>query len=340
MLPSTGDREDGVSPDGRLSRKGGSVWLRVGLPITILAAGFALALGLSQALSRFARDRAVETVLDSTAPAPDAAVAALPQPESGAPLRLALAPVLSPESSLLRYQRLADYIAGRLGRQGRLLIQSGYAQTNELLREGRCDVALVCTYAFLRVRDAYGVQALVVPRVHGKTTYRSILIIAADNPAESLLDLAGRRFATADEMSTSGWLYPAVWLKERGRDPARFFSEVEVVGAHDLAVKAVAYGDADCAAVHSLVYEQMPRDVLERTRVLDESQEFGMPPFVVPANVPPEDRERLLDAFLTLDQTVTGREILVTLDIERFERPAPDLYRDVEDLVRRWEGTR
>jgi len=329
-----------LMPDEAESRGHSSIGLRVGLPVLVLVAGFVMALLLTGLMSRVARDRAIENIVEEQPAEAVPGNAPGARALAGPPLRFAVAPVLSPESSLLRYQRLADHVAAGMGRHGQLLLQSSYVQTNELLREGRCDLALICTYAFLRARNEFAVRALAVPRVKGKITYHSVIITSADSRATSLLDLEGKRFVTADEMSTTGWLYPAVWLRERARDPGSFFASVRTTGSHDLAVKAVAFGDADCAAVHSLVYEQMPQDVRQRTRVLSQSQEFGMPPVVVPPSASATEVEHLREEFLTLHESVAGREILASLDIERFVVPPPELYRDVEELVRRFEETR
>ena len=82
-------------------------------------------------------------------------------------LRVAVAPVLSPEESLKVYEDFVDYLGAKLGRQAVFLQRSNYAETNDLVRFGLCDLALVCTYSFVRGERDFGMEALVVPVVGG-----------------------------------------------------------------------------------------------------------------------------------------------------------------------------
>jgi hypothetical protein len=59
----------------------------------------------------------------------------------------------------------------------------------------------------------FGMEALVVPVIGGATTYHSLILVPRSSGAASILDLRGRRLASADNMSNSGWLCPAVWLQ-------------------------------------------------------------------------------------------------------------------------------
>ncbi|MBI3911913.1 MAG: PhnD/SsuA/transferrin family substrate-binding protein [Armatimonadetes bacterium] len=58
-------------------------------------------------------------------------------------LRVAVAPVISPKETLASYSDLVDYLGKRLGRPSVLLQGSSYAEVNELVRYGKCDLAFV-----------------------------------------------------------------------------------------------------------------------------------------------------------------------------------------------------
>ncbi len=117
----------------------------------VLTAGIALVLLTTDYLSDLARQRALATILGEAGieriihPAPESPGSAQP-----APLRFAVAPVISPEASLLLYDGLARYLGEEVGQPAEILLQADYARTNELLKDGGCDVALICTYAFIR----------------------------------------------------------------------------------------------------------------------------------------------------------------------------------------------
>jgi phosphonate transport system substrate-binding protein len=58
-------------------------------------------------------------------------------------LRVAVAPVISPRETLKSYSDLVAYLGKRLGRPAELIQGSSYAEINELIRYGNCDVAFV-----------------------------------------------------------------------------------------------------------------------------------------------------------------------------------------------------
>jgi phosphonate transport system substrate-binding protein len=256
------------------------------------------------------------------------------------PFRFAVAPIVAPEMSLVMYHDLARYLGRRLGRDGRLVLFDNYAAVNAAIRRGECDLAFICTYAYVTgARDGY-LELAVGPVIHGETTYHSWIIVPAASEARSLADLRGRRFASADLLSTSGWLYPASRLIEMGEDPTRFFGEHLVTRSHDRSIVAVADGHADGAAVDHLVFLQMPESVRSRLRVIEKSPAFGIPPFVFPLSLPAADRARVRDLLLEMDRHPEGRAVLREIGIDRFETIRPELYDPIRKSALAWEARR
>jgi len=261
-------------------------------------------------------------------------------PRTQSPLRIAVAPVFSPETSLLMYRDFVDYLAGRLGMKGEMILRASYSEINEVLRSQQCDAAIVCTYPYVRARRDFGARLLATPEIHGSPTYRSLVIVSAGSDAGSLAGLKGKRFASADVLSTSGWLFPALWLWERGEDPDRFFGEHIITGSHDRSVLAVASGQADGAAVHSVVYDRMPVVAKEATRVVQSSPLFAAPPIVVHPGISERLFKRMQAVLLSAHEDEEGRNVLGVLGVDRFLMPDPEAYADVERLVTRWEDGR
>ncbi|RME53839.1 MAG: hypothetical protein D6790_17350, partial [Caldilineae bacterium] len=106
-------------------------------------------------------------------------------------LRVAVAPVYSPQTSLELYQELVNYLGRQVGRPAEMIQGKTYNEINDLIRSGEAGVAIVCTNAYLEGREAFGLEALVVPQIRGETVYYSYLIVPADSPAQSLADLRG-----------------------------------------------------------------------------------------------------------------------------------------------------
>ena len=57
----------------------------------------------------------------------------------------------------------------KLGMKPTAIYRPTYSETNDLVRYQQCDIAIVCTYPFIRGEKEFGMQALVVPQVNGET---------------------------------------------------------------------------------------------------------------------------------------------------------------------------
>ena len=255
--------------------------------------------------------------------------------------RVAIAPIFSPEKSLEMYQGFIDYMAGKLGRKPVSLYRPTYSQTNDLVRYQRCDLAVVCTYPFIRGEREFGMQALAVPRIKGKTTYRSLILIPQSSSVTSLLDLRGKRFGSADIVSTTGWLFPAMTLMECGEDPNHFFGEHVITGSHDRSIQAVVDGFVDGAGVHGIVYDQMIAEdpsISKKVKILVKSPPFGIPPVVVHPDMDKNLRNEVLSVLLNMHNDDRGRLILEKLQIERFVIPEKGLFDNLRQAVSKLEG--
>ena len=216
--------------------------------------------------------------------------------------------------------------------------RSTYMEVNDLLQAGMSDAAFVCTYAYIRGRRSFGMELLVVPVVAGKTTYQSYVIVPLRTVYSSLLELQNKRFASADLTSTSGWLFPALWLIENGKAPLEFFSDHIISGSHDKSIMLVVQGYAAGAAVDSIVYEQMPDAVKNKTKIILRSPEYGMPPFVVHPALGKKLKGELQGAFLSVHLDNNGKKALDNLHIERFVIPQPGYYKNVAEMAEKWES--
>lgn len=250
------------------------------------------------------------------------------------PLRIAIAPVISPRESFGLYRPLLEYISRQLGRPVDFLQRRTYSEVNELIRHGRADVAFVCDYAYVEGERDFGMQILVVPVVMGRRTYHSYIIVPKESGARSLFDLKWKSFAFSDPLSSSGWLFPTHLLRQIGEMPETFFRRHVFTYSHDNTVKAVAQRLVDGGAVDSLVYEYMlikDPTYKEKTKVIQRSPPWGNPPVVVHPRIDPALREELRRIFLTMHESEEGRWVLAPLMIDRFIPPTDRAY----DPVRR-----
>ncbi len=253
------------------------------------------------------------------------------------PLRVAVAAVISPKGTVESYQPLLDYLARALGRPVELVQRRTYAEVNDLIEAGAVDVGFVCTSAYVEGHDTFGMELLAAPVVNGAPIYYSVLVIPVSSPAKSMADLRGKVFAYTDPMSTSGRMYPASMVADLGVRPEQFFGRTFFTYGHDDAIRAVAGGLADGAAVDSLVYDfAIARDpvMARKIKVIHRSPAMGIPPVVVSPRVSPQLKARLQEALLEMGEA-GGQAALSAIGVERFVPIDDHGYDSVRALIAR-----
>ncbi len=120
-----------------------------------------------------------------------------------------------------------------------------------------------------------------------------------------------------------------------GESPETFFQRVLFTYSHDDAIRAVASGVADGAAVDNLVYEfalAREPELEGQVKVIDRSEPFAVPPVVAGPSLRPQVRAELEDLLLRMHEDPTGRQVLAVVGIDRFETIADEAYDSVRAL--------
>jgi phosphonate transport system substrate-binding protein len=229
--------------------------------------------------------------------------------------------MITPQAGYGYYRQLIDYLSGRLGRKIDPIDPGNYAETNRLLQTGEADFAFVCGGPYVSGHERFGLELLVAPVVNGKTVYYSYLIVPAESTTLHLSDLRGKSFAFTDPQSNSGKLVPTALLARLGQTPEQFFSSITYTYGHDRSIQAVADNIVDGAAVDSLIWEYIAATqpaLTAKTRIIERSEPFGIPPVVTSPHLSPELRKVLQQALLTIHEDAHGLKILKGMNIERF----------------------
>ena len=262
----------------------------------------------------------------------------LPTPEGyeAVPLRVAVAAVISPKGTVESYSPFLSYLEEKLHRPIELVQRRTYLEVNDLIEHGEVDFAFVCTSAYIQGHDLFGMELLVAPQVGGETTYNSYLIVPTSSNAQSMKDLSGKVFAFTDPISLSGRIYPTYLLQQLGFTPEEFFARTFYTYSHDEAIRAVASGVADGAAVDSLVYDYaMARNpsLAEKVKVIHRSPDFGIPPVVVSPFIRPQVKAELQSLLIEMANDPTARDALASIGVERFVLIDDSAYDSVRTLA-------
>lgn len=262
----------------------------------------------------------------------------LPAPagHDAVPLRVAVAAVISPKGTVQSYAPLLLYLEEKLNRPVELIQRKTYMEVNDLIEHGEVDAAFVCTSAYIQGHDSFGMELLVAPQVDDKTTYNSFLIVPASSDALDMRDLRGKVFAFTDPISLSGRVYPTYLVHELGFTPEEYFARTFFTYSHDEAIRAVASGVADGAAVDSLVYEfAIARDpsLKDKTRIIHRSPDFGIPPVVVSPFTRPQVKMDLQSLLLEMSNDPAAKDALASIGVDSFVLIDDNAYDGVREML-------
>ena len=172
-------------------------------------------------------------------------------------------------------------------------------------------------------------------------SYRSLILLRADDDAASLADLAGRRAAANAPDSQSGFSAFRHSIAPFARE-GRFFSEVTWSGAHLASIDLLREGAADVCSVDCVTYHLLRRCLparLEGLRILARSAPAPGLPYITAGAADDDRLARLRDALFAAfadPDLAAAREALMLKGVEVLALEAYDrimeLERDAEAL--------
>ena len=251
----------------------------------------------------------------------------------------------------LEERRLEDHACFKaqaeqaLGVPVKLFASRDYSGVTEGLLAGRLDAAGLgaAGYAGIFLHDPGAVEPIAtLEQEDGALGYRSVLLVRADSPYQTLDDLRGRTLMFTERLSASGFLIPYYELSEQGYNPDRFFGRLGFSGGHPQAVAAVLDGHADAGVTwtsgngdHATGYSRgnlrrmVERGALDMSdvRILWTSELIPAGPQVVRKDLPEEAKEIYRDVLLDLaDRDQRCFEGMVGRDAVDFEPISHDHY--------------
>lgn len=252
-----------------------------------------------------------------------------------APVRIGLTPVFLDDQAAF-IEKWRTFLQSRLSRPVTFVQRGSYREIVDLLRDGKLEFAWLCGYPYVRARNQ--LRLVAVPLYRGEPLYHSYLIVpASDTKSRSLADLEGKIFAFSDPDSNSGHLYPEYLLARQGMQPASFFAKGFFTWSHRKVVEAVASGLAQGGAVDGYVWDTLSRthpELTARTRIVNESPQFGFPPIVASRAVPKRDIAALQQVLFGMVHDTEGTYLLDQLNLGGFVYGDDSLYDSIADMSR------
>ncbi|WP_400589729.1 phosphate/phosphite/phosphonate ABC transporter substrate-binding protein [Pseudomonas aeruginosa] len=194
--------------------------------------------------------------------------------------------------------------------------------------------AQACGYPYMtRLRDQLSLLAAPVYTLPGSEgiEHCSFLVVSAADMRSALLDYRGQPVALNAMDSNSGMnllRHAVAPLSEAGR----FFSSVQLTGAHLQSLAAVASGRAAITAIDSVTYGYLARHsptLIEGLRVLCKTASSPVLPLIIRKSLAPEERNTLVT---TLNRVLAIRDdIAETLALQGFVPVVEQDYQVVLD---------
>lgn len=288
-------------------------------------------------------------------------------------LVLGLVPALEAEALVDNLEPLTEHLEQALGVPVRSFVPQDYTGLVEALGSGRADIGMLPPFAAMLGQRRYDIESILISVRKGETGYRSQWFTNDPSVCETEIEYVERicearvtgrenvvrKFAQCqgsletmrdesvafvDPNSTSGFLFPAVQLRDIGIDHQRDLNSL-FVGGHDAAVLAVYGGDTRFGVSYddarNMICGQYP-DIGEKVIVFDYAPMLPNDGVQVRPGLPADLRQAIIDAFMDLADSQAHlpddeKVLWVLYEIDGFKETPEGIYdpvRDAYELMR------
>ena len=132
------------------------------------------------------REEPKKISLESTRPAAEA-----PQPDAK-PVRIAVGGMITPKEGMGYYRDFLRYIQEKIGTKVEYVDREGYAEINEMLKNGQLEAAFVCSGPYVDGHEQFGLELLAAPQAYGAPVYYSYIIVPKESAVRIVRRTAGQ----------------------------------------------------------------------------------------------------------------------------------------------------
>lgn len=237
-------------------------------------------------------------------------------------LKIALIPSEDSRAMIKQSEALIANLSDQLGVEVEGFVATDYNGVIEALRAGHVDIAYLGPFSYVKAAEIADVEAFVVAETAkaGDVAYHSQIIAPASaTDINTLKDLKDKNFAFVSPTSTSGYVFPYVGLKSEGIEPRQYFSNVVYTGAHDANILAVKHGRVDAATVADRILNSaVEKGIIgkDEYKVIWSSEAIPESPMVWRNDMPEEDKAKIKQAFLSMNDVQFGDQGIVNRYVE------------------------
>jgi phosphonate transport system substrate-binding protein len=278
----------------------------------------------------------------------------------GNPIKLHFVPSVDAKVIENNSKAFKDYLEKTTGYKFEVTIPQSYVAVVEAFGTKRADIAAMNSAGYLLANEKYGAEARMTVIRHGFATYSAMFVAKKDGPIKKIEDLAGKKVAFVDPISTSGYILPLKMLKDKKIEP----KETVFALKHDNVISMVYQGQVDGGAAffsppskddkgveviedaRRLVKTQYP-DVEEKVAIIGMSDDIPNDPFIFRKDMPEEMKTKIIDAMMKFVETedgkaafkaiygVTGLKIATDADYNPMREMLKTVGKSAEDIMKK-----
>lgn len=205
-----------------------------------------------------------------------------------------------------RFSPLIDHLRTQLNHPIEARSATEYIGVITAMQNRQLEFAYFGPKSYVEANIMAGAEAIVRELdVNGNPGYRGLIVVHRDSPFQSLSELQDTKFGLVATNSTSGYLVPAVGIREAtGKMPDAFFGNIVWTGTHGNAIHAVIQRQLDGAATNDLDLQAMHNaGLVDQTmlRTVWTSDLIPSSPIAARRDIPESLKTALRDAVLSMN---------------------------------------
>lgn len=232
-------------------------------------------------------------------------------------LVLGFVPFAEGENLVEEIKPLTDALSEKLDCKVTGYVATKYLGMVEGLGSGQIDFCFLPPTAYVLSHDEQGARAILSAlNKHGEAFYFSQILARKDSGIRSVEDFKGKTFAFVEASSTSGYLYPYLFLKNHGVDPEKDLKNYVFSEGHDKSIDLLLKGDVDGAATFVDARKRFEKDfpnAMEDLVVLTETDPIPNISVAVSKDMSDAMAEKIRKALMEIAETEEGKELLSSL---------------------------
>lgn len=143
---------------------------------------------------------------------------------------------------------LAEKLQNKLNIPVQIFVPKNYDGMISLLKNKKIDLAVLSAMTYVMAEKEVPVKVLLKKTWSNGPFYYSAIVVNFDSKIKSIKDLKNKRIAFVDEKSTSGYLYPQIFLKKKSITNG-YFKSISFSGNHAASVQLLESNKVDAIAV-------------------------------------------------------------------------------------------